>query len=163
MKKLAMTLFLVVLVPLLAVSCGGQNAPGGAAAQPDTPETAAFNYRDGLMKSIAWKVAKLRGMAQGEVTVDEAAFKKHAHDVATLAGMITEGFIPNSAVPGSAALPEIWMNFADFTQKAADLQTAAQALADAAEQNGFEAAKGMVDAVGKSCGGCHRPYRRRQE
>jgi cytochrome c556 len=163
MKKLALTLLSVVLVPMLVVSCGGQKAPAGAAAQPDTPETAAFNYRDGLMKAIAWKVGKLRGMAQGEVKLDEALFKKSAHDVATLAGMITEGFIPNSIVQGSAATPEIWMNFPDFTQKAADLQTAAQALADAADQNGFEASKGLVDAVGKTCGGCHRPYRKRQE
>ena len=157
MKKLATTLLSVVLVPMLVVSCGQK------ASEPDTPETAAFHYRDGLMTSIAWKVGKLRGMAQGEITVDEAAFKKGAHDVATLAGMITEGFIPNSVVQGSAALPEIWMNFADYTQKATDLQNAAQALAEAADANGFEASKGLVDAVGKSCGGCHRPYRRRQE
>src|SRR5258706_14620952 len=163
MKKLAITLLSVALVPMLVVSCGGQKAPAGAAALPDTPEAAAFNYRDGLMKAVQWKVGKLRGMAQGEVTVDEAFFKKTAHDVATLAGMTPEGFIPNSIVPGSAAPPEIWMNFPDFTQKAADLRTAAQALADAADQNGFEASKGLVDAVGKSCGGCHRPYRKRQE
>jgi cytochrome c556 len=163
MKKLAITLLSVALVPMLVASCGGQKGPAGAAALPDTPEAAAFNYRDGLMKAVQWKVGKLRGMAQGEVTVDEAFFKKTAHDVATLAGMIPEGFIPNSIVPGSAATPEIWMNFPDFTQKAADLRTAAQALADAADQNGFEASKGLVDAVGKSCGGCHRPYRKRQE
>ncbi|HVY67066.1 MAG TPA: cytochrome c [Gammaproteobacteria bacterium] len=166
MKKLAITLLGVVLVPLLVVSCG-QGGPGSQTAakapEPDTPETAAFHYRDGLMKAIAWKVGKLRGMAQGEVPVDEEAFKKNSHDVVALAGMITEGFIPNSAVPGSAALPEIWMNFADFQQKANDLQNAAKALADSADQGGFEAAKGMVQAVGQTCGGCHRPYRRRQE
>jgi cytochrome c556 len=160
MKKLVITLLSVVLVPMLVVSCGGQKAP---AALPDTPEAAAFTFRDGLMKTIGWKVTKLRGMATGEVTLDEAFFKKSAHDVVTLAGMIPEGFIPNSIVPGSAATPEIWMNFADFKQKAADLQTAAQALADAVDQNGFESSKGLVDAVGKSCGGCHRPYRKRQE
>ena len=60
-------------------------------------------------------------------------------------------------------MPEIWTNFPDFEQKAADLQTAATALADAAQANGFEASKGMVQAVGQSCGGCHRPYRRREE
>ncbi len=160
MKKFAITLFSAVLVPMLVVSCGGQK---GAATLPDTPEAAAFTFRDGLMKAINWKVTKLRGMASGEVKVDEAFFKKSAHDVATLAGMITEGFIPNSIVQGSAATPDIWMNFPDFTQKAMDLQTAAQALADAADQNGFEASKGLVDAVGKSCGGCHRPYRKRPE
>jgi cytochrome c556 len=159
MKKLSATLLGALLVPLLVVSCG-QQAPTPAA---DTPETAAFGYRTGLMGAIAWKVGQARGMAQGEIPVDEAAFAKHARDVAVMAGMISEGFIPNSAVEGSAALPEIWTNMADFQAKAMDLQNAAQALADAAAQNGFEAAKGMVQAVGQSCGGCHRPYRRREE
>jgi cytochrome c556 len=77
--------------------------------------------------------------------------------------MIPEGFIPNSAIEGSAALPEIWTNNADFQAKAMDLHTAAQALATAAQSQGFEAAKGMVQQVGGTCGGCHRPYRRRQE
>jgi cytochrome c556 len=160
MKKIY-TLLGAAVVPFLLISCGG----GGTAQAPppDTPEYAAFQFRSSLMKTIAYKVAQARGMAQGEIPVDEALFAKHARDVATLAGMIPEGFIPNSAVEGSAALPEVWTNMADFQQKAADLQNAAQALADAAAQNGFEAAKGMVQAVGTSCGGCHRPYRRRQE
>jgi cytochrome c556 len=163
MKKLSATLLGVSLVPFLLISCGGQGPSAPAAAADDTPEMAAFHFRQGLMTSIAYKVAQARGMAQGEIAVDEAAFAKHASDVAVLAGMIVEGFIPNSAVEGSAALPEVWTNMADFQQKAADLQSAAQALAAAASQNGFEAAKGMGQAVGTSCGGCHRPYRSRQE
>jgi cytochrome c556 len=161
MKKLIMTLLGVSLVPLLVVSCGG----GGTATAPtpDTPEYAAFEFRHGLMEAIAWKVAQVRGMEQGEIPSDAAALAKHARDVAAMAGMIVEGFIPNSAVEGSSALPEIWTNMADFQQKAADLQNAAQALADAAAQNGFEAAKGLVQPVSQSCGGCHRPYRRRDE
>jgi cytochrome c556 len=115
------------------------------------------------MEAIAYKVGRARAMAMGEIPVDEAAFAKHASDVATLAGMIVEGFIPNSATANSAALPEVWTNMADFQQKAADLQNAAQALATAASTQGFESAKGMVQAVGQSCGGCHRPYRQRQE
>ena len=95
----------------------------------------------GRRRCAAWQ--------QGEIPVDAAAFTKHASDVATLAGMIPEGFIPNSAVEGSAALPEIWTNMSDFQAKAADLQNAAQALATAASSQGFEAAKGMVQAVGQ--------------
>jgi cytochrome c556 len=115
------------------------------------------------MNTIAYKVAQVRGMEQGEIPVDDATAVKHARDIATLAGMLPEGFIPNSAVEGSAALPEVWTNMADFQQKAADLQNAAQALADAAAASGFEASKGLVQAVSGGCGGCHRPYRRRQE
>jgi cytochrome c556 len=160
MKRLFATLLGASLVAGLA-SCGG----GGmsTAEVPDTPEGAAFEFRGALMNTIAWKVAQARAMAQGEIPVDQAAFVKHANDVATLAGMIPEGFIPNSAIEGSAALPEVWTNMSDFEAKAMELQTAAQDLATAAQQNGFEAAKGMVQAVGAACGNCHRPYRRRQE
>ncbi len=146
------------VLPLLLASCGG-----GAAPEDDSPAAQAFHYREGLMTVIAWTVGRLRGMASGDIPVDEAEFTKGAHDLVTLAGMITAGFPPDSAVKGSSALPDIWMNWNDFQQKAADLQTAAQSLADTASQSGFEAAKGMVQPVGQACGGCHRPYRRREE
>jgi cytochrome c556 len=148
---------------LALAACGQQSGGGKGAAAEDTPEQQAFEFRDGLMHAISWKVGRLRGMAQGDIPADDAVALKDARDVATLAGMITEGFIPNSIVKSSLATPEIWMNFADFQQKAGDLQMAATALADAAQANGFAAAKGMVQAVGQSCGGCHRPYRKRQE
>ena len=159
MKKLA-TLTGASLVSLLLVGCGGGTA---SAPVDDTPEGAAVQFRQSLMETIAYKVGQARAMAQGEIPADNATFAKHANDIAALAGMVTEGFIPNSATANSAALPEIWTNNADFQQKAADFQNAATALATAASQQGFEAAKGMVQAVGQSCGGCHRPYRRRQE
>jgi cytochrome c556 len=156
MKKLTMLLG-AFLVAVLVAACGGTTQ----APADDTPEGAAFQYRQAVMRSVAYKVGQVRGMAQGEIPVDAAAFTKHATDVATLAGMVTEGFIPNSAVEGSAALPEVWTNMPDFQAKAMDLKNAADALASAAQQSGFEGAKGMVQAVGQSCGACHRPYRRR--
>jgi cytochrome c556 len=142
----------------------GQGGGGGAAAQADdSPEGQAFDFRNGVMHSLAWKVGKLRAMAQGDIPVDNAVALKNAQDTAALAGMLTDGFIPNSMVKGSLALPDIWKNFPDFQMKANDLQMAAAALADATKANGFEASKGMVQAVGQSCGGCHRPYRKRTE
>jgi cytochrome c556 len=159
MKKLFATLVGAGTVSLLA-ACGGG---GSQAAVDESPEGQAVTFRQANMEAIAYKVGRLRGMAMGEIPVDEAAFAKGANDVVTLAGMIVEGFIPNSATANSAALPEVWTNMADFQQKAMDLQNSAQALATAASSQGFEAAKGMVQAVGQTCGGCHRPYRRRQE
>jgi cytochrome c556 len=158
MKKLVTTLLGVSLVSLLA-ACGGGTAEAPA---DDTPEGAAFQYRRAVMQSIAYKVGQIRGIADGSITGDQATFVKHANDVAVLGSMIPEGFIPNSAVEGSAALPEVWTNMPDFNAKAMELTTAAQGLATAAQQN-FEGAKGMVQSVGGTCGNCHRPYRRRQE
>jgi cytochrome c556 len=158
MKKLFATLLGASLVSLLA-ACGG-GGPAGPTI-PDTPEGRAFDFRTGVMKSVQWKLTQIGNMAEGEIPADDAAFRKHTADLAVLAGMAPEGFIPNSAVEGSAALPAIWMNMSDFQAKARDFQNAAQALATAAQQSGFEGAKGMVGAVRQTCGGCHRPYRRR--
>jgi cytochrome c556 len=154
MKKLIATLLGASLVSVLA-ACGG----GGGAEIPDTPEGAAFEYRHGVMESVAFKVARLRAMAMGEIPANDAAFAKDARDVAALAGMIPEGFIPNSIVGPSIAKPDIWTNKADFDAKAMEFQKNAEALAMTASAQGFEAAKGMVQAVGGACGNCHRPYR----
>jgi cytochrome c556 len=159
-RSSAKVAFLACFVLPLA-ACGQQG--GGAAAVDDSPEYQAFQFRNGVMHGLAWKVGKLRAMAQGDIPVDNAVALKNAKDTAALAGMLADGFIPNSIVKDSLALPDIWKNFSDFQMKANDLQTAATALADATQANGFEAAKGMVQAVGQSCGGCHRPYRKRTE
>ena len=156
MRKVFATFVGASLVSILA-ACGGPAGP----TVPETPEGAAFTFRTSLMETIAWKMTQVGGMVDGDIPGDDQAFRKHATDVAALAGMVPDGFIPNSAIEGSAALPEIWTNNADFQAKAADFKTAADALAAAAQQGGFESAKGMVQSVRQTCGGCHRGYRRR--
>ena len=158
MKRLFATLLGAVLVAGLA-SCGG----GGAGPVDDSPEGLAVQYRQSVMRSLGYKVAGVRAMASGEVPVDEAKFRKDTADVAALAGMLPEGFIPSSSATDSNANPEVWTNMADFQQKAADLKSATEALAATAASQGFEAAKGMVQAAGSTCGACHRPYRRRAQ
>jgi cytochrome c556 len=162
MNRHSAKIALLACFVLTLAACGqqGGGAAAGAAAD-DSPEYQAFQFRDGAMHALAWKVGQLRAMAQGDIPVDGAVALKNVR--AALAGMLPDGFIPNSIVKGSLALPDIWKNFSDFQQKASDLQTAATALADATQANGFEASKGMVQAVGQSCGGCHRPYRKRDE
>jgi cytochrome c556 len=159
MKTLA-TVLGASLVSLLVVSCGGG---GGAAAVDDSPEGQAVQYRQSVMRILGYKVAAVRAMASGEVPVDEAKFRKDTADVAALAGMLPEGFIPSTSNTPSNANPEVWTNMADFQAKAADLKNAADALAATAASQGFEAAKGMVQAAGSTCSACHRPYRRRAQ
>jgi cytochrome c556 len=106
----------------------------------------------------------LNDLAEGKIPADAADLAKSARDLAALGAMLPDGFIPNSgSVAGSAAQPAVWENWNDFQMKANDLQTKAQALADAAAANGFDAAKGMVAEVRGTCGACHRPYRRRDQ
>lgn len=163
MKSSSLKLLGALLVPFLIVSCGGSGGAGQAQVD-DSPEATAFRYRQAVMRAIAFKTAQLRGIAQGEISGTDDDFKRHARDLAVLGSMIVEGFIPNSGnVQGTAALPEVWTNMADFQRKAEQFTATAQQLADAAETGGIEGAKGMVQGVGQGCGDCHRPYRRRTE
>ena len=141
----------------------GQAPEGGADVDTDTPEYRATVYRQSLMQVIAFKAGRVRGMADGNIPVDEAVFARSAAELAMLAGMIEDGLTPGSdseSIPGSAALPDIWSNGADFSQRAADLRMAAETVAAQAQAGGFLAAQAAAsEDIGPACGGCHRPYR----
>ena len=144
----------------------GACAPGGGGgADEDTPEAAAFRFRQAVMRVSAGKMGPIGAMARGEVPVDEAVFAKNVNDLVAAAGMIPEGFgAAVSNVPAaSAALPEIWTNMDDFNERAANMLNGAQELAQVVEDGGFAAAQGMVQSTAGNCGACHRSYRQRDE
>ncbi|HEX7080493.1 MAG TPA: cytochrome c [Gammaproteobacteria bacterium] len=143
----------------MLAGCGG----GGPAEVEDTPEGEAFVFRDAVMHAVAYKMTPIGGMARGEIPVDDAVFRKAASDVATLSGMLLEGFMPQGIPAGSRATPDIWMNWTDFEQRAKAFQDAAQAVAEAAESGGVEAARDLVRPLLDTCGGCHRTYRAPEE
>ena len=129
----------------------------------DTPEYQAMVYRQSLMRVIAFKAGRVRGMADGNIPVDEAEFLRSANELATLAGMIEDGAVSGSdseSVPGSNALPAIWDDLAAFGERAANLRAAAETVASQAQAGGFAAAQAAASGdIGPNCGGCHRNFR----
>jgi cytochrome c556 len=155
-----LTMMGAVLALLVLSACG---PGGGEPADADTPEGQAFQFRQAVMRVVANKMVTIGGMAREEIPLDEAVFTKATADLAVLAGMLTEGFMPEGIPTGSNALPEVWSNWADFEQKAADFSNAAAGLAAAAESGGFASAQGLVQGTAGTCGGCHRTYRARAQ
>lgn len=142
----------------LGAGCGG-----GGQELDDSPEAQAFVFRQAVMQVTADKMLTIGAMARGEIPVDEAVFTKSASDLATMAGMATEGFMPEGIPPGSRAEPEIWSNWSDFEARAQDFHDAAQAVAEAAQNGGFESAESLVRPLQRTCGGCHNTYRASEE
>ncbi len=144
-------------------ACGQGSGGGGAAVDMDSPAYRAMVYRQSLMRVIAFKAGRVRGMADGNIPVDEAEFARSAGELATLAGMIEDGVIAGSdseSLPGSAALPAIWSDPGDFAQRAANLRMAAETVASQAQAGGFQAAQvAASENIGPACGGCHRNSR----
>lgn len=151
---------LTTLAAVLALSTVAACDSGDRQPQlDDTPEAAAYTMRDGLMQVVAWKLTQMRAMADGEITADNAVFVKYAEDLVALSGMATEGFIPDSIVPGSRALPAIWQDWNDFVRLAGDLETSAEALAAAARSGGVAGSDAALRSFAQTCGNCHRGYR----
>ena len=162
--------FAATAAALLAVAACGQAPDGGAAANLDieSAEYAAMEYRHGLMHVIAFKAGKLRGMADGDIPVDEAVFLKSATDLAAAAKMLDEAFPEGtdseSLAGASNALPDIWSDWNAFVEKRAALQSVSQTVAAQAQAGGFAAAQAAAaEQIGPACGGCHRPYRQRED
>ena len=141
----------------LTAGCGG----GGVdrEALQETPEGQAFLFRDAVMTLVASKMLTLGNMSRDEIPADDEVFTKAATDLAALAGMVTEGFMPEGAPDGSRALPAIWESWGDFEMRAQNFQQAAQAVADAAQSGGFAAGRDLVRPLQQTCGGCHSTYR----
>lgn len=145
-----------------AVSALGLAACGGGQPQldEDSPEAQAYIYRHSLMEVVAHQMVVIGGMARGEIPVDEQKFKMASSDLATLSNMVSGAFMEQQGGPAmSRALPEIWQNWDDFAMKSSQFHEAAVAVAMAAESGGVEAAKGLVQPLAQTCGGCHRVYR----
>jgi cytochrome c556 len=151
----SMTIAVAAAALLITAGCGG----GGGAAADDTPEGRAYVFRHSVMELLAQKVGMMRGMANGEIPLDRAAFVKSASDAATLAGMATEGFEQEGIVAMSRATPEIWANMADFDSRAQTMIDAVTAVANAAQGGDIDGAQELLGDVGSTCGGCHNTYR----
>lgn len=153
--------FAAVAAMALALSaCGG----GTAAVDTDTPEYEAMQYRQGLMEVISFKASRLRGMADGNIPVDEAEFLRWAGELATLAGMIEDSLVAGSdsaSLPSSRALPDIWNDLGSFTQHATDLGAVAETVASQAQAGGFQAAQATAsEQIAPICSDCHTSFRR---
>ncbi len=168
------TRFTPVATILLVVAACGQAPDGGAGApaatnlDTESAEYAAMEYRHGLMHVIAFKAGKLRGMADGDIPVDEAVFVKSATDLAAATSMLDDAFPEGtdsvSLAGASHALPEIWSDWNAFVERRTAMQTAAQTVAAQAQAGGFAAAQAAAaEQIGPACGGCHRPYRQRTD
>jgi len=164
MRDLTTACAMIATVALALVVTGCSQAPDGAGEAEDTPEFAAMEYRQGLMHVFAFKAGAIRDMAEGTIDADADVFAEYAADLAAATGMLLEGFdgLQGSnaeALAGSGALPDIWANWDDFTQKAADLQAAAEQVAAASSAPGFSVDVDSAEPLRPVCGGCHRVYR----
>lgn len=121
--------------------------------------------RKAVMQVYAFNMSQLAPMVKGKVPYDANAAKNAAGNILGVATMKNGAMWPkgsDNTAPGLAdktrAKPEIWKEFPKVMEASKTLAAAAKKLASEAG-NGLDALKANFGPVGKSCGGCHKPFR----
>jgi cytochrome c556 len=152
------------MLGVLAICAAALLAPTIAATQ-EKPDAGAkaIATRQGHMKLVIWDAGPLFGMAKGKVDYDAGAAAAHAANLIALSQYsLPQLFVPgtsNADRPGkTCTLPAASEDTAKLEQAYKDFQVALAALGDAAG-SGQPALAAAVGEMGKTCGGCHKPFR----
>ncbi|GAB2190113.1 cytochrome c [Sessilibacter sp. MAH1] len=144
---------------LVAVTAGlilGFSLPTFAHSSKD-PIKNQVQYRHSTFSLINHHVGKMGSVMKGEADYDKDSILTSAEVVAALAKIAGEGFVLESAVEGSDALPDIWKNKDDFNNELqALIDTSAKLAENAGTESGF---KSNFIAVTKTCKSCHNKYK----
>jgi cytochrome c556 len=122
-------------------------------------------YRENVMKSMAAHITQIAMVAKGEVSF-AAHVVANAQAIANAAKVIPEVF-PKGTTEAEAgveseAKAEIWNEWDKFTAAAKNLETQATKLAEVAAGGDAAAVGAQLGEVGKACGGCHEPFRKKK-
>ncbi|MDP6707428.1 MAG: cytochrome c [Alphaproteobacteria bacterium] len=111
------------------------------------------------MKLIVQNFKPLGAVAKGKAPYTMALVGNAEAMVQLSKGILTH-FPEGSADSKSRAKPEIWSDWAGFQKAAAAFEAATPGLVVAAKSGDQAKIGAAVGAVGKTCGGCHKPYRK---
>ena len=134
-----------------------------AAAMAQDAGDKAIATRQGYMKLVLWEAGPLFGMAKGEMAYDAKTAEAHAANLKIIASypvgtLFTAGTSNADYGDKTRSLPKIWEDQSGFTKALTDWQAAVGALGGQVGQS-QEALAAAVSEMGKTCGGCHKPYR----
>ena len=122
--------------------------------------TPAMEYRQSIMGGIGAHRGALTAILSEDVP-HQGHVLGHALSLQQLSVMASDIFPEGSHGEGSRALPDIWEDAAGFGEALSAFQAAAGGLAEAARGGDMAAVDEAAAGLGRTCGGCHRPYRAR--
>ena len=139
--------------PWLVVLTAGTLLMAGSSIVSAAQFDKVIKERHQLMEGISAASKAMRSAADAETVA------ANADKLAAAFARINADTFPKGSSDGSHAKPEIWERWEEFTAKAANGVTLAQAIA--AKARAGESTAELVKSFGKNaCGSCHRPFRK---
>lgn len=148
--------------PVFPVTDDDPAAMTPAAAAPRTKEEALklMHERHEGMEDIG-DAFKVLSREMKSDSPDLEAVRTHSATVARLAPQVSRWFPPGTGpdVGKTRAKPEIWQKPEDFAARTRTFQAAAQKFDATVKAGDAAAVKASFGELGKTCKGCHEPYR----
>ena len=149
--------FILALLLVGAVSLA--SLPQQAAAVDEAANV--IKYRKQVMVANASHITNIFSVLKGETSFG-GYIAAHARAISDGAAMLPDIFPQGSGDGDTAALASIWQDWAKFEATAMALKTAADTLASVAGSGDMAAVGAAAGEVGKACGGCHEPFRKKK-
>ena len=119
-----------------------------------------IKYRQNVMKSTAGHMGAIVDILKNGLPL-EAHVADHARSMLQNSRMTLSMFPKGSGKGRTKAKLAIWENWSKFESAVKDFERESAKLAKVAESGDIEALAKQVRATGKTCGGCHRNFRKR--
>lgn len=121
-----------------------------------------IKYRQAMMKAVGGHMSASSQILRGKVSVD-GDLAMHARALAGLNANLTRLFPEGSDFGETKAKEAIWEDWAKFEQAANAARDATAAFAEAAASGDTAQIKAAHKDVGKSCKGCHKDFRQKDD
>ena len=133
----------------------------GLAGGPAQADEAAIKYRQSVMKALGGHMGALASLVKGQIDA-KSHLPGHANAVAAM-GALTKDIFPKGSDAGAetTALPVIWEKPDEFAKAVTAFETASAKFAGVAGGGDMTAIAAAFGELGKSCGGCHQTYRKK--
>lgn len=136
-------------------------AAGSPAALAADDAANVIKYRKQVMTANASHITAIFSVLKGETSYS-GHIAAHARAISDGAAMMPDIFPAGSGDGDTDAKPEIWQDWVKFEAAAGALKMAAAKLAEIAETGDMAAIGAQAGAVGKACGSCHEPFRKKK-
>lgn len=145
--------------PLVITLAGSLLAmPAISAAQEDP----VITYRQKVMQSIGANIGAVSDVLKHSLP-HEQNIQVHAEQINRAARLIPSAFEENVSEGLTDAKPEVWEEWEEFKEYAADLESESAALAEVAAGGDPAEVGAQVKKVGDACKQCHDEFRKPKE
>lgn len=132
----------------------------GLAGGPASADEAAVKYRQSVMKAIGGHMAAIAPIVKGQIDA-KSHLPGHANAIAAMGAATKDIFPKGSDVGETAALAAIWEKPDEFAKAVTAFETASAKFAAVAGGGDMQAVAAAFGELGKSCGGCHQSFRKK--